>query len=73
MRSTKYWIGQFVLAATTMNAVLVAVGLLRGDVFKEHWVENLAWAVTAAAIFVGSRYRQARKGAQCAVCETIKK
>jgi hypothetical protein len=73
MRSTQYWIGQFVLAATTMNAVLVAVGLLRGEVFAEHWLENLAWALAASTIFVGSRYRQARKGAACAVCEVVVK
>jgi hypothetical protein len=73
MRSTQYWIGQFVLAAATMNAVLVAVGLLRGEVFIQHWLENLAWAGTSAAIFVGSRYWQARKGAQCAVCEAVVK
>jgi hypothetical protein len=74
MRGIHYWIGQFVLACATMCALLVAVGLLRGEVFAEHWLENLAWAGAAAAIFVGSRYWQARKGAQCAVCEgTLKK
>jgi hypothetical protein len=77
MRGIYFWIGQFVLACATMNALLVAVGLLRGEVFAEHWIENLAWAGAAAAIFVGSRYVQARKGAQCAACEetakTVKK
>jgi hypothetical protein len=72
MRKNSYWIGQFVLAAATMNAVLVAIGLLRGEVFAQHWIENLAWATTAAAIFIGSRWWQARKGAQCAACDTLK-
>jgi ABC-type spermidine/putrescine transport system permease subunit II len=73
MRKNSVWIGQFVLACTTMFAVLAAVGLLRGEVFAEHWIENLAWAATASAIFVGSRYWQARKGAQCAVCDVVNK
>jgi hypothetical protein len=63
-----HWIGQFLLAAASMFALLMAVDLLRGTPFADAWVEALTWAVTAAAIFAGSRYRQARKGAQCAAC-----
>jgi hypothetical protein len=64
-----HWIGQFLLAAGSMFALLTVVGLLRGEAFASTWPENLAWAATAAAIFIGGRYRQARKGAACAVCE----
>jgi hypothetical protein len=63
-----HWIGQFLLAAASMFALLVVVDLLRGTPLAGAWVESLTWAVTAAAIFAGSRYRQARKGAECALC-----
>jgi hypothetical protein len=74
MRDIQRWIGQYLLATVTMFGFLAIIGWrLRGEVFAEHWVENLSWAAAAAAIFVGSRYYQARTGAQCAVCEVIKK
>jgi hypothetical protein len=74
MRGIQRWIGQYLLATGTMFGFLSIIGWqLRGEVFAEHWVENLAWAAAAAAIFVGSRYYQARMGAQCAVCEEVAK
>jgi len=69
MPRLSHWIGQYLLAASTMFALLIAVDLLRGEAFAGAWPGSLAWAATAAAIFVGSRYRQARKGAACALCK----
>ncbi len=69
MPRLSHWIGQYLLAASTMFALLVGVGLLRGETFAATWPEALAWAAAASAIFVGSRYRQARKGVACALCE----
>jgi cytochrome c biogenesis protein CcdA len=73
MKKKSYWIGQFVLACTTMFSTLVAVGLLRGEIFAAHWIENLAWAAAASTIFIGSRYWQARKGVACAACDVVTK
>lgn len=72
MRPVSYWIGQYVLAATTMCALLVAIGLLRGESFDAAWPGALAWATASASIFVGSRYWQARKGS-CAMCKDTTK
>jgi hypothetical protein len=69
MPAKSYWIGQFLLAASTMFGLLVVIDLLRGEAFAASWVESLAWSVIAAAIFIASRYRQARKGAECGLCE----
>ena len=64
-----YWSGQYLLAVGSMFALLVAVDvLLRGEAFETGWRESLAWAVLSAAIFIGSRYYQASKGAQCKMC-----
>lgn len=65
MPAARHWIGQFVLAAVSMFALLSLVALLRGEALADTWGESAAWSATAAAIFIGSRYRQARKGAAC--------
>ena len=69
MPGITYWIGQFLLASSTMFGLLVVIDLLRGEPFATSWVESLVWAVVAAALFIGSRYRQARKGIECGLCE----
>ena len=68
MRQLIYWSGQYLLAASSMFLLLEAVDMLRGEAFGAAWRESLAWAVLASAIFIGSRYYQAKKGAACAVC-----
>lgn len=69
MKPVTHWIGQYLLAAGSMFALLLAVDMAQGTVFADAWVSALAWAATAAAIFIGSRYWQARKGADCAMCK----
>jgi hypothetical protein len=61
MRSTGYWIRQYLLATVTMFSLLIGVDLLQGTSFQDGWLSALAWAVVAAAVFIGSRYHQARK------------
>lgn len=69
MHKLTYWSGQYLLAASTMFALLVAVDVfLRGEAFETGWRESLAWSVLAAAIFIGSRYYRAERGATCATC-----
>jgi hypothetical protein len=61
MHNMAHWAAQFLVAAASMFALLVVAGLMRGEAFADTWPEALAWSATAAAIFVGSRYRRARK------------
>jgi len=57
MHKLLYWSGQYLLAASTMFGLLVAIDVfLRGEAFETGWRESLAWSVMAAAIFIGSRY-----------------
>jgi hypothetical protein len=69
MRPVTYWIGQFLLAASTMFLLLAAVDLMRGDSLAATWPATLGWSAAAAAIFVASRWRQASRGIACAVCQ----
>jgi hypothetical protein len=69
MQKLIYWSGQYLLAAGSMFALLAGIDVfLRGEAFETGWRESLAWSVMAAAIFIGSRYYQADRGADCRAC-----
>lgn len=69
MHKLIYWSGQYLLAASSMFALLVSIDVfLRGEAFETGWRESLAWSLMAAAIFIGSRYYRADRGADCATC-----
>lgn len=68
MKHLIHWSGQYLLAASSMFLLLEAVDTLRGEAFGAAWRESLAWAVLAAAIFIGSRYYAAKKATPCVVC-----
>ena len=69
MQKLIYWSGQYLLAAGTMFALLVCIDVfLRGEAFATVWPMSLAWSLMAAAIFIGSRYYKAERGATCAIC-----
>jgi hypothetical protein len=72
MRNVVYWSGQYLLAVSSMFLLLESVDLLRGESFGTAWRESLAWAVLAAAIFIGSRYYRSKQGAPCRPCEKLK-
>lgn len=72
MRPLTYWAGQYLLAASTMFLLIALVDWLGGESFAATWPATLGWSCAAAAIFVASRYRQAAKGAACALCEDEK-
>lgn len=61
MHSTRYWIMQYLLAAATMFAILVGIDLLSGVELADVVWMSLAYALVAAAIFIGARYSQSRK------------
>jgi hypothetical protein len=71
MPSIGYWIRHYLLAAGSMFLLLLVVDIIKGRNWQESWLNPLAWAVCAAAIFIGSRYHKARKGIACQVCETV--
>ena len=60
MRSKTYWAGQYLLASSTMFLLLALVDWLLGDSLAATWPATLGWSCAAAAIFVASRYRQAK-------------
>ena len=62
MHGIRYWLLRYLLAAGTLFAILVAVDLVSGKTFADGVWMALAWALAAAAIFIGARYNQSRKG-----------
>lgn len=61
MHDIGYWIGQFLLAAVTMFAILVGVDMLSGADWRAGLPMTALWAVTAAAIFTIARYSKSGK------------
>jgi hypothetical protein len=61
MRGIGYWIKQYLLAAVTLFAILVAVDLASGKPLADGVWMSLAWALIAAALFIGARYGQSGK------------
>ena len=62
MQGIRYWVSQYLLAACSLFAILVVVDLISGKNVADGVWMALAWAVMAAAIFIGARYKQSKKG-----------
>ena len=72
MPKLSHWIVQYLLAVCSMFALLLVVDLsMRGETFARAWPSSLLWAVVASAFFIGTRYRNMKRGIACAVCDTL--
>lgn len=63
-----FWIGRYFIAVAAMFGILSVSALAQGKSLPDNALENLLWAAAASAIFIGSRYYQARRNAACALC-----
>ena len=74
MPTLSHWIGQYLIAVLSMFALLLVIDLLmRGETFARAWPSALIWSVVASALFVGTRYRNMKRGLACAVCDALDK
>lgn len=74
MPKLSHWIAQYCIAALSMFALLLIVDLLvRGETFERAWPSSLLWAAVASALFIGTRYRNMKRGIDCAVCDALDK
>jgi hypothetical protein len=61
MRGIGFWIMQYLLASGTMFMILLGIDLASGKNLGDQVWMSLAWALAAAALFIGSRYSRSRK------------
>jgi hypothetical protein len=61
MHGIRYWILQYLMAASSLFVILVAIDLAGGKNLADVVWMTLAWALAAAAVFIGARYVQSRK------------
>jgi hypothetical protein len=61
MHGIRYWFLQYLLAASTLFAILIVLDLIDGKKLADVVWMTLAWALAASAIFIGARYKQSRK------------
>lgn len=73
MPKLSHWIGQYLIAVVTMFLLLLAIDLARGETLARAWPSSLAWAGVTSAIFIGSRYRNMRRGIECGICNMLDK
>ncbi len=74
MPPISHWITQYLMAALSMFGLLLGIDLLvRGETFARAWPSALTWAVVASALFIGTRYRNMKRGIACGVCDTLDK
>jgi len=73
MPSTSHWIVQYLIAAVSMFALLLVVDIARGETLARAWPYALAWAAVASALFIGTRYRNMKRGIACGVCDRLDK
>jgi hypothetical protein len=59
---------QFLWVCGTMIMLLAGIELIKGHTLAEALPFAIGWGLLSSAIFVGSRYYQARKGVGCAAC-----
>jgi hypothetical protein len=71
MPRLSHWIAQYLFAVASMFALLMVVDLLRGESLERAWPSALAWAGVASALFIGTRYRNVKRGIACGVCDTL--
>ena len=73
MPPLRHWIMQYLFAVASMFALLMVVDMLRGETFERAWPYALLWAAVASSLFVGTRYRNMKRGIACGVCDTLDK
>jgi hypothetical protein len=74
MPKLSHWIVQYLIAVVSMFGLLLVIDLLmRGETFARAWPSSLIWAVLASALFIGTRYRNMKRGIECVVCNTLDK
>jgi hypothetical protein len=69
MKNKQFWVRRFLWMTGIVFMVLMAASLFRGREAERALSESFGWALVAAAVFTGWRYRQARKGVACALCK----
>ncbi len=68
MKPTAFWVRRFLIVAGAVTLIVIASKLLRGFALEEVITESFLWGLTAATIFIVTRYRNAKKGVACALC-----
>lgn len=63
-----YWITRYLLASGVLGAILVAAEYSKGQPGRNDLLGCVAWAMLAAAIFIGTKYWNFRKAQTCTMC-----
>jgi hypothetical protein len=73
MPPLSHWIIQYLIAVVTMAALLTGFDMMGGETFARALLSALAWSAVASALFIGTRYRNAKRGSASSVRNTLGK
>jgi hypothetical protein len=73
MPPLSHWIVQYLIAVVTMAALLMGIDMMGGETFARALLSALAWSAIASALFIGTRYRNMKRGLACSVRDTLDK
>jgi len=69
----KFWFIRAVKVFLAVAALLFAVELFKQNSVQEALSFAVTWSLVTAAVFIGSRLHQSRKGIECELCNDIPK
>ena len=74
MPKLSHWVVQYLIAVVSLFGILLLIDLLmRDETLARAWPSSLIWAAVASALFVGTRYRNMKRGIECVVCNALDK
>jgi hypothetical protein len=62
-----FWIRRFILVWTAAFVLIAGAQALKGHLAYA-LTQGLLWATISAAVFIGGRLYQSRRGQHCAIC-----
>ncbi|MBK0392458.1 hypothetical protein [Ramlibacter algicola] len=68
---TAFWIRRFAFMFVIAFVITGGSQLLRGRAVEASLEHGLLWGLVSAAVFVGGRLYQSRRGRHCALCNDI--
>ncbi|MBX7221965.1 MAG: hypothetical protein K1Y36_18580 [Blastocatellia bacterium] len=65
---TTFWVRRFFLVLGGAFAIIAVAQFLKGHELAAAVEQGFLWAPITAAIFIGARIYQSRRGLHCAIC-----
>jgi hypothetical protein len=66
---TAFWIKRFFTVLVGAFVIIAAAQVIKGHDYYYAVMQGGIWGIITAAVFIGARLYQSRKGQHCAICK----